>query len=306
MIESRGRLDMRSVFQLRKFLIGHKIDILHTHNYKSDIIGALAVQCGRVPLVTTAHGYTEMNRKVSAYEKLDRWVVRHFFKKVAVVTDKILSDFPSDKRVVIANGLDIKQFQKNASQRKAVRERYGIQNDEMVIATVGRLSVEKNQAMLVEAASRLTKKFPNVRFLIVGAGPEEQQLRRLITEKKLERQVILTGFIKDMPSVYSAIDIFVLTSLTEGIPLTILEAMAANVPVVATRVGGIPDLIEDEKTGLLVESRNVAELCAQLETLISDASKRNELAESASRYVRSHFSQEKMVEGYRKVYEEIV
>ena len=158
----------------------------------------------------------------------------------------------------------------------------------------------------MNAATKLVKKHNNFKFLIVGNGPEEEDLRMTTDIFQMRNYVIFVGLQTDMPKIYQAMDIFCLPSLTEGVPLTVLEAMAAKVPVVATRVGGVPGLISDGKTGLLVESGNVENLVAKLSDLIVNTPKRTEIANNAFNFVSENFSQERMIENYRKVYEEVL
>jgi glycosyltransferase involved in cell wall biosynthesis len=186
-----------------------------------------------------------------------------------------------------------------------IRKGYGFTDDNIVIGTVGRLSKEKNQVMLIDAATTALGKYPQLRFLIIGSGPEEIKLKDKVRKDGLEGKVIFPGLLTDMPTAYQAMDIFTLTSLTEGIPLTILEAMAAKLPVIATKVGGIPEIIVDGKTGLLFESGNLQEFSEKLNVLIKDKFKREELANAGFQEVQEKFSLEKMLNSYRNVYKEL-
>ena len=304
-IRSNGRWDLGVIFRLKKHLIYSNIGLLHTHNYKSNLLGLLAAKLVGIPVVSTAHGFTGMTRAVSFYESLDRFILR-FFDRVVVVTEGVLRRFPPLKKRLIKNGLDIAKFSNAKSQRMDIRKKFGISEGDIVIGTVGRLSKEKNQKLLLNAAKELVKKHNHLKFLIVGTGPEEKHLKLLAVDRKLSANVIFAGFLTNMPDVYQAMDIFCLPSLTEGVPLTVLEAMASKVPVVATWVGGDPGLFVDGKTGLLVESENVESLVVKLSDLTTDAQKRTELSSNAFSFVSENFSQEKMVENYRRVYEELL
>ena len=301
-----GRFDIGAIFRLKKYLVEAKVDILHTHNYKSDMIGACAAFLAKVPVIATAHGFTDVTHSVSFYEKLDRLVLRAFFSKVIVVTGEMLKNFPEGKKEVIANGVDIDQFSRDAQKREALRKNYQIKDNEILIGTVGRLSREKNQRMLLEALYPLMRDDDAIRVMVVGDGPKAEELKQFATARHLEDRIIFTGNMRDTVSVYSALDIFVLSSLTEGVPLTILEAMASKLPVVATRVGGIPEMINDDKTGLLVDARDVCALRAKITNLIKNPGKRQQLAESASRFVKTNYSLKRMCAAYREVYKEVL
>lgn len=302
--ESEGRFDLSAVFALKKYIRENNVSLLHTHNYKSDIIGFFAARQAGIPVVATAHGFTDVTHTVTTYEKLDRFLLR-FFNKVVVVSGKVLGGLDAQKRKVISNGLDINRFSGGEGLRNEFRRHFGIKDDAFVIGTVGRLSKEKNQILLLRAALKM-KQRREVKFVIVGEGPEEKELRRFVKENNLDEKVIFTGLLKDVHKVYPALDIFTLTSVTEGVPLTVLEAMAAHCPVVATRVGGIPEILEDGRSGLLAESQNVDELVAKYELLIQDAKKRLQLVEQAGRFVRQNFSLERMTKDYLDVYQEVL
>ncbi len=305
LFKSRGRWDWRTSRLLKKFIRQNRIDIVHTHNYKSDLMGLLATAGNGVPLLATVHGYTKMSRPVRWYEKLDRWLLKAFFRRVVVVAENILPDLKAQKRQVIPNGLDVNRFSYDPVLRKTARSRYGISDEEAVIGTVGRLSREKNQAMLIEAADQIQKEFPLVKFLIVGDGPEETYLKALVRDKNLEKHILFTGLIDDISSLYPALDIFVLTSLTEGVPLSLLEAMACARLVVATKVGGIPQIIWHGKNGFLVAPGDVTGLVKVLGRVVKDRSLFLEMGREASDFIRKHYSLEHMVEKYERLYEEI-
>ena len=297
-----GRFDLSAVFRLKKYLIQNKIDILHTHNYKSDIIGALAAKMAGIPVVATAHGFTDVTRSVSFYERLDRWFLKHFFKKVVTVTDKILSDLLSEKRSVIPNGVDIEKFKRNEEKGKVLRNEYNIGEADILIGTVGRLSKEKNQKMLLEALYSLMRDDERVKVMLVGAGLKEWELKQFAEARHLTDRIIFTGIMKDTVAAYSAMDIFVLSSLTEGVPLTVLEAMSCRVPVVATRVGGIPEMLKDGEAGLLVGAQDVDGLRRKIEQLIKDADKRHQLSDFAHAFVKNNYSIRQMCYTYREAY----
>ncbi|MEK6560455.1 MAG: glycosyltransferase [Nitrospirota bacterium] len=304
--KSRGLFDINTVRELRNFLTTAGIDVLHTHNYKSDFLGLIAAKMAKIPVVATAHGFTDMTRAVTFYEKLDRWLLFSFFDRVVVVTSEIFPRWRGEGKKVIANGIDIHPFTATNVDRAQIRARYGMKPDDFVIATVGRLSKEKNQALLIKAFMPLAKENSRVKLLIIGDGPQRQSLKSLVTQLGLTSQVIFTGIITETAAMYHAMDIFALSSLTEGVPITILEAMASKVAVVATKVGGIPDIIRDTETGLLVTSQDANGLTQALNSLITDKSKRQMLTAAAFDFVRANYSLEQMGQAYQKVYTEVL
>jgi len=306
-INSKGRFDIGAIFKLKKYLEENKIDILHTHNYKSDIIGALAAKLAGVSLVCTAHGFTDVTSVVSVYEKIDRFVLQFWFDRVAVMSNKMLPKLSVNKKKVIPNGIDVSLYGKSAlKHRDEIRKKYHINDGEILIGTVGRLSKEKNQLLFLKAVKRIVEKHSNVKTLIIGDGPKKDELFKYVDDEGLKEKVIFTGIISDILPVYQALDLFVLSSITEGVPMAILEAMASKVPVIATCVGGIPDIITNNDTGLLVNSKDTDTLRKHIEDLIKDQDKQRRLRESAYDYVKANYSLKNMCDAYRKVYDEVL
>jgi len=306
LLECSGRFDLWAAFRLRKYLTENKINVLHTHNYKADVIGALAARMGGIPIVATAHGFTDMTASVSFYEKLDRLFLRMFFDRVVTVTDKMLPALTPRRKRVIPNGINTDFFNTNIETRDAFRRKYNIREDDMLVGTIGRLSKEKDQIMFLEALEPLMRDEARLKIIIVGSGPKEMELKEFVTAKGLSDRVVFTGIIKDVGPVYMALDVFVLSSLTEGVPLTVLEAMASGLPVVATKVGGIPQMIEDGRNGLLIEPRNREALREKIGQLLKDPSRRKSLGASGQAFVRENYSLESMCEAYKKVYDEVL
>jgi glycosyltransferase involved in cell wall biosynthesis len=173
----------------------------------------------------------------------------------------------------------------------------------LAIGLVGRLTDGKGHRQLFEAAKDILVRHPATLVLVIGEGPLRASLEGLAREFGVERSVFFTGKRRDMPNVYSALDIVALPSLFEGMPMVILEALAARKPVIATRVGAVPDVIIDESTGLLIEPGGVGELARAMARLLENAELRRSLAEEGHTFLNTHFSAASMAEKYLKVYE---
>ena len=306
---SRGRIDVTTVFRIIRFLRQHQIDILHTHGYKSDIVGFLAALFGRTKWVATNHVWHSLSRTLRFYESVDAFVLR-FATRVVAVSREIRQDListsirPAYIRV-IHNGIDIDRFRRSRST-KTLRATLGIHDDDVVVTIIGRLSPEKGHKTFLQAAKEVSSNRNHVKFLIVGDGPIGEELRAEVARLNLEGRVIFTGFRNDMPDVYGLSDIMVNASTIEGLPMTILEAMASNVPVIATPAGGTPDVIRDEETGLLFDAHDVNALKTRIESLIDDPSRRRRLAAAAYEFVATNHSLERMCDAYGRVYGEIL
>ena len=304
-IKSHGRFDVSSIGQLLSVIKKENIRLLHTHNYKSNAIGWITARLAGIPVVATAHGFTDVTRAVSFYERLDRFFLKFFFDRVVVVTPKILDRWNSPKKRLITNGLDIERFNLPRSAGLEIRKRFGIAADDFVIGTIGRLSREKNQRLLLQAVRDILKNNSKVKILLVGDGPEKENLERFAGDNGISGRVFFSGLVSDPAPFYQAMDIFVLSSETEGIPLVILEAMAAMVPVVATSVGGVPEILSHEETGILVPAASPGELNNALNGLINDELRRKRLVQNAYEILKERFSLVSMCERYRRLYEEL-
>jgi glycosyltransferase involved in cell wall biosynthesis len=307
--DSRGPIDLKPILQINRFLKERRIDILHTHGYKSDIVGFLGTRSGKTKWVATNHVWHPVSVRMRFYEGVDAFVLR-FAKRVVAVSGEIRKDListnvaPANIRV-IGNGIDINHF-KRCRSTATLKTALGIPEGDMVITIIGRLSPEKGHRTFLQAARRVARHRQNVTFLIVGDGPLAQELRMEALRLDLHERVIFTGFRRDMPEIYALSDVMVNASSIEGLPVTILEAMASKVPVIATRVGGIPDVITDNETGLLVHSDDVDGLRARMDSLIDDAGERRRLAAAAFEFVTMNHSCERMCGAYRQVYSEVM
>jgi glycosyltransferase involved in cell wall biosynthesis len=182
----------------------------------------------------------------------------------------------------------------------------GWELDPVYIGTVGNLRPVKNQTLLLQAAQQVCARYSNVRVVIIGDGPLREQLIRTAEELGIHKQVRLLGARSEIPELLNALDIFVLPSLSEGLPMSVLEAMACGLPVVATRVGGITEVVVHGHTGLLVPSQAVQQLAAALETLVQQPAMRVTLGRQGRQRVVEHFSRQRMVRDYQLLYESLM
>lgn len=311
-----GKLDLRTVITLRKYLKANAIDIVHTHGYKTNFYALAALVGKRMACVTTCHNWLGGDAKMKFYAALDKRLLNRFDRIVAVsdrVQEEILNHhIASEKALMINNGIDIKRFHTHTG-KALIKQKLGIDPDAMVIGTVGRLSDEKGHVNLLEAAIHVIERYPKVVFLIVGDGPLRKQLEAKateITDRISEKtgfshpHFIFTGVRNDMPDIYSIMDIFTLPSFEEGLPMVILETMASKTPIISTRVGAIPSVLEDGRSGLFVTPGDVTGLAAAIVDLLENEEKRDTLSKNAWQRVEREFSSRKMAEKYIAVYED--
>lgn len=300
---------------LIRFLKAHRVDILHTHRYKDTVLGAVAGKLAGVPhVVRTVHGLTEPMRgwdrmKFKAYDALDKMVLWHFADRVIPVSTgmaETLRDSGYRRSAVtpIHNGVDLGRI-RATRDRHEVRQSLGIASGALLVGTVGRLSPVKAHADLLRAARLILQEVRDARFLIVGDGPLERELRALAARLGLEDACLFAGRRDDTCDLVAAMDIFVLPSLHEGIPMALLEAMAIGTPVVATAVGGVPEVVTDRVSGVLVEPRDERALADACLELARDRHAAQALAACARRRVETRFSHEvngdALVDAYRSI-----
>jgi len=304
--DSRSQADLNTISSLKKFLKENRIDILHTHNYKSDITGFLATRLTHVKWVATMHGWISGDSKLRWYESLDRFVLK-FASQVICVSqnnyDRLLNiGINRDSLSVIANGIDLEQFS-SSSGDQGLKKSLGIDPNTTVITIVGRLGEEKGHKVLFKALSSVIGQYPDIKCLVVGDGPLMEKLKGQAADLGLSRHIIFTGNRKDVADIYKICDILVNASFTEGLPMTILEAMASKVTVIATRVGAVPQVIRNGENGILLEPGDAESLSQAITGLIKDAGRRKALAQTAYKDVCEHYSEQQMAEKYKNLYQ---
>jgi glycosyltransferase involved in cell wall biosynthesis len=218
------------------------------------------------------------------------------------ITEQFREFYPhhSSKIHEILNGVDIGKFNAK-SFRSIIRKRWNYTNDHFVIGTVANFRKVKNHACLVRAAARLTDTYPQLRLFFVGRGfpgdteNTEEEVRQLIFDLGLQERVIMAGYQDKIPDMLSAFDVFCLPSLSEGLPVSVLEAMAAGIPVIGSNVLGINEVIEDRVTGLLFSSDNDSGLAKSVEELLTNPALGQVLADKAFNYVQQRHSKEEWI-----------
>ena len=265
------RNDTVALFKLYSILKKEKPDIVHTHTAKAGTIGRMAAILAGVPIkVHTFHGHVLSGYfgpfKTKFFTAIEKFL-GVFTDKVIVVSESVrdqivgkLKIVPDDKCAVIKLGFDLKDFLDNDKLKGIFRKEFNIASDVLLIGIVGRLVPIKNHKMFLNVIRKvMDNKSPglNLKFLIIGDGELRRRLEEDVRDMGLSNAVIFTGWVKDIAKVYADLDIIVLTSLNEGTPVSLIEAMASARPVVATSVGGVVDIVFNDKNGLLVGSNDV-------------------------------------------------
>lgn len=304
----RWRFDPKTISLIRAFIYREQINILHSHGYKGNFYALMATR-DKIPWIITNHNWTRTTFKLKVYAFLDLLLTR-FAKKVVVVSDEIASRLlkcgvSPHKIVVIDNGIDLQQFS-SPKRNSLLKKCLEIEEKSKVIGTIARLTKEKGHIYLIEAARNIVSVFPGTTFLIVGDGNERDRLEKRVMESGLKDKVIFTGQRKDIIDILSILDIFVLPSITEGLPIALLEALASQLPVVATNVGAVPKVIINRETGLLIEPRSVASLINAISELLSDWERARQFGYRGYQKVEKEFSAQCMADRYFNLYSEVL
>jgi len=294
-----GKLDLRVLAAIRKIVIEHDINLIHSHDYKSDLFAYLVRhwlwRC-RIALVSTAHAWVILGARGDLYRKLDLFLMRRFDQLIAVSysTKKEMIDagVPAASIEVIHNAIDtdawsIRQVAKN------LREPLGLTNAFPVVGYVGRIMPEKDLATWLRAAAVLACAHPSARFVLVGDGRDgttQRGLEELARALGIRERVIFTGYRRELLPVYASFDIFLLTSRREGLPNSLLEAMAMGLPVVTSDVAGAKELVVDGQTGFVLPQGDVAGIAHALITLAADDRKRTQMGRAGRERVERDFS----------------
>lgn len=304
MVHCNGRADWRAVRQIEEYIQEDEVDLVHTHGYKADLYGYLAAWRCHKPVVATCHNWVGGTAALGIYNHLDRMALKKFNALAAVsdaVAHRLLAfGVPAEKIKTIANGIDVTAFERG--------QPLPLLKDEgsIVVGVVARVDLQKGFEYLLRAARELCKMFPALRIVIAGEGPDRNAIEEMIEQYGLQSSVVLAGQQSNMPAVYAAMDIFVLPSLNEGLPMTVLEAMAASKPVIATRVGAIPSVIKDGENGLLVAPKDPEGLRNAIASLLNDPERRRRLGDQAHAWVSQNYTSEAMALKYREMYEAVL
>lgn len=303
-IETRLKFGLDGVRKIARVLREKRIDVLVAHGYKADILGRLATWMAKIPLVVVSHGWTGESCKVRWFDAVDKLFCRVADAVVAVSEEQArrlaLAGVPVRRIHVIKNCIRLPE---RMQDRQEVRTRYGIPQDACWLVAGGRLSPEKNFGGLIEAVRRMASGVPDFRLSIFGEGPERDFLTGLINRHGLQDRVRLHGFTEDFPGLLAGADMFVLSSLTEGLPVVVLEAMAHGVPVVATDAGGTREVVADDVTGVLVPLDDPQALADALTRMASDGALRMRLGKGGFELVNSRFTFDRQACQYASLYD---
>jgi glycosyltransferase involved in cell wall biosynthesis len=307
--EKHHGLDLRALWRLRREIF-NGCDVVHAHNLVPNYYCAIAMRAAwRTPaLVGTCH---DMGTRLfdPRLRNRYRWSVP-YTQRFAMVADLVYANYvnrgliPAERSQVIYNGIPVDRYLRGAGPRALARQRLNLPTDALVIGAVGRLVALKNHASLLHALPLLCADFPQLRLVLVGSGEMDAELKSIALASGITNRVVFTGERPDVAALLAAFDVFALPSITEGMSIALLEACAAALPIVATRVGGNAKIVQEGSTGLLVDAKDDAALRAALHTLLADGTRRQQLGAAAHQWVREHAAIEAMRDAYAALYQD--
>lgn len=298
----------KQISQIINILKLNKINILHTHGYRADVTGFVAARIAGIPIVSTVHGWTPISMKLRSYEALDRFFLKRFEKVICVskplFTQLLQQVTKTGCLVYVPNAVAVPDL--STTPRELARKKLGCKPSELIVLSAGRLSKEKGIDILLEAFANLSSSDKVFKLIIAGDGPLRSELQNLANNLGIHERVNFAGYVNDVSTYYAAADVFVMSSHTEGSPMALMEAMSWGLPVVATEVGGIPDIVQDGHNGCLVPPADAMLFRAALEKVLYNGAFALRLSEMARRTIINNFSIEMWVKKIELVYEQLV
>jgi glycosyltransferase involved in cell wall biosynthesis len=308
LLRQRRSLDPAMIFEARRVVQEHDINLIQTHGYKSNTIGFFLRLLCRRPWMGFAHGYISDSATNRFYNRIDRLVLRQADRVVAVshaLKGLLTRHGVAAHRIrVVHNAIEASAAAPSTSARE-VRLRHGVAPGEKLIGVIGRLNPEKGQLVFLKAMERTIRHVPDVKALIIGDGQDRSTLERFCRERGLAPRVLFLGFQENIADYYQVLDLLVQPSFSEGLPNTVLEAMSFGVPVLATAVGGVPEVIQDGN-GVMVPPNDPDSLAERLIELLSDGARRQAIGARGRESLHPRFASDHRARQIIGLYQELL
>jgi len=291
-----------------------KIDVIHSHLFGAGLYASLAGAILRRPVIATFHNELFLPGRRERFLPLKNFLVRNLADRIVLVADYMRNEYVSvgkyrtDRMSTIYNGINFPQRLSEA-EKATLRRELNLGENDPVVGHVANFRTPKGHGYLVEAAAEVCRQIPNARFLLIGEpgdGTIKTQVENLAAKHNIEKNIVIMGFRSDVSRLLSLMDVFVLSSISEGHPLSVVEAMAAAKPVVVTNVGGLPEIVDDGQTGYLVEPKNPSALADRILVLLKQPELREQMGLRAVKAAEGRFSLDAMMRSYEQLFEEVV
>lgn len=302
-IQMRGALDLPAVFALRRLMCERQIAVVNTHSGRDAQLAGLAARSlgrHRPRIVRTRHLALPISSPFTYTRLADHVVTVSRF----VGDYLVLAGVPAGRITAVPTGIDLSRYQSEGPG--TLRAELGLPDAALLVGTVAILRRKKGHAELLEAVPAVLARFPQAHFVFAGDGPQHENLSRRIAELGLERNVHLLGLRRDVVNVLASLDLFVLPTHQEALGTAFIEAAAMGLPVVATCVDGVPEVVQEDITGLLVPVGDAAALARAINTLLADPARRQAMGEAARATVATRFSRDAMIDGMLAVYAKVL
>ncbi len=305
-LSSSGSFSFRYLFQIIIIIKRYRINLIQSHLIGSNVYCSLAGMLCRVPVISTFHGFVDMDKGDKLF-KMRFFIINQGSKKIVFVSERLKEYFIKeynilpDKAITIYNGIDLQAYQKG--KEYILRKELGLDSGHILIGSIGNIREAKGYDYLLKAAAIVIKKHPNSRFVIAGegSGPLFNKLLELRTALALDEKVYFLGFRNDVPDVLNSLYVFVLPSTSEGFSIVTLEAMACKIPIVVTKSGG-PEEVMSDTCGLLVTSCNEKELADAIIKVVENDTMKKEFTRNAYNIINKKFNLNVMIDEYAKIY----
>lgn len=308
-VPEAGPWDARVLPRLLNVCRREQVTIWHGHDYKSNLFGLLLKRFWPMRLVTTVHGWVHHTSRTPLYYCLDKLSLPQYEQVICVSPDLydecLAVGVRRERCFLVENGIDVNEFAPRSTKLHA-KQRLGFATERLLVGAAGRLSAEKGFDLLMRAVARLVQQGHDLELCIVGEGDERPRLEALIGELGCGERIRLLGYRSDLRDLYEAMDLFALSSIREGLPNVLLEAMAMGTPVLATRIAGVPRLVEDGVNGLVVTPGSVDELVDGMGRLVREPALRQRLAQAGRSTIEERYSFAVRMEKIRDLYDELL
>jgi glycosyltransferase involved in cell wall biosynthesis len=308
-IPDHGPLDFGIIREMIRLCREHQVTIWHGHDYKSNALGLIVRWFWPMKLVTTVHGWVQHTRRTPLYYAIDKFCIQRYDEVICVSQDLyeecLRRGVPSPRCHWVHNGIDTEQYRRRQTPLEA-RRQFRQPLGATVIGAMGRLSEEKGFDLLIRAVSRLLEEGQDIELWIAGEGGQRKELQALIDKLGRPERIRLLGQVDDIHAFFGSLDVFALSSVREGLPNVLLEAMALEVPVVATRIAGIPSLVRDGENGLIVEPGSIDALADGVRRLLIHEPLRLDFAAAARRRIEQVFSFEQRMRKIVAIYDALL
>jgi len=307
-ISESGPADLRTFRDLLRLCRSLRVTVWHSHDYKTNLMGLILRRWWPMKLVTTVHGWTRHTTRTKIYYHLDNWCLSSYDHVIAV-SPKLFDHcrdhgVPEDRLSYIPNGIEPAEYERQQTIADA-RQRLGIAPDRLVIGTVGRFSTEKSVDRAIRTLAQIRRTRPEAELHLIGDGPERDRLKALARELNVTDAVRFWGWQTPLQRFYETMDVLLLPSLTEGLPNVVLEAMAMGVPVAATCVGGVADLLDHGRCGVIL-NQDQQTWADRIEFLLASATRRAHFANLAKARIESHYTFAQRMARMRQLYQRVL